>query len=143
MASARWVVTFLAVVAAGALLSGCRGGTLTTYRLQRDAESAGSLATDGELLADGLRRGRTTPGFVRTHAQELAAKATKLASVAASTLAPPMLEDEKRKLVRLARSVARELNTLADHPHDAAAAAQIAAALGGAADAASKLEKSA
>src|SRR4051794_16064052 len=53
------------------LLSGCNGGTVDKHALKRDAEKVGSLATEGELLANDVSRGASTTYFVRVHAKEL------------------------------------------------------------------------
>ena len=123
------------------LVAGCRGGAMTAFRFEKDAESLQSLATDGVLLADGVVDGRTTSAFVRTHAQELASDADKLASVVASTNPEPQLAGKTKKLAALARQVASQLHALADHPGDRGGAAAIRSGLANAADDASKLEE--
>jgi hypoxanthine phosphoribosyltransferase len=123
------------------LVTGCRGGAMTPFRFEKDTESLQSLATDGVLLADGVVDGRTTSAFVRTHAQELASDADKLASVVASTDPEPQLAGKTKTLAALARKVASQLHALADHPGDRGGAATLRSGLANAADDASKLEE--
>jgi precorrin-6x reductase len=124
------------------IAGGCEGGAMTQYRFSKDSESLQSLATEGSLLADGVARGRTTSAFVRTHAQELASDAEKLASVVDSTHPEAGLADKTKRLSALARQAASQLRTLANHPSDATAASRIESALTHAAKAAEKLQKS-
>jgi hypothetical protein len=136
----RFAVALLTVAV---VVASCRGGAMTEYRLSKDTESLASLAAEGSLLADGVVRERTTSAFVLTHAQDLASDSEKLASVVESTDPEAGLEGKTRRLALLARRAAVQLRTLADHPSDAAVAADVRAALQDVADGAEKLEKSA
>src|SRR3954454_21692691 len=76
--------SFLALVAA-LVLSGCAGGSMSSYRFERDTASLTSLASDGALLADQAAKGRAPSQFVSVHASEVGAEVGDLASVVRST----------------------------------------------------------
>ena len=58
---------------------GCNGGTVDKHALKRDAEKVGSLASEGELLANDMSKGASTKYFARVHAKELSQAAADLA----------------------------------------------------------------
>ena len=115
---------------------------MTEYRFSKDAESLVSLATEGSLVADDVVNADTTSAFVLTHSQELASDADELASVVDSTTPEAGLEMKTMRLALLARRASAQLHTLADHPSDAAVAADVRAALRELADLAEELAKS-
>jgi hypothetical protein len=115
---------------------------MTPYRFEKDADSLASIATDGALLADGVVDGQMTTAMARTHSQELATEAEKLAEVVASTDPEPALRQKTQALTQLATRVATRLQSLADQPADPQAAAIVRSSLANAADAASKLAES-
>jgi hypothetical protein len=115
---------------------------MTPYRLEKDADSLASIATDGVLLADGVADGQMTTAMARTHSQELATEAEKLAQVLASTDPETALRRKTRALTQLATRVANQLRSLADKPTNRQAAAGVRSSLANAADAASKLAES-
>jgi len=99
-------------------LAGCNGGTVDKHALKRDAEKVGSLATEGELLADDVSKGRSTKYFVRVHAKELSGAASDFEDALAKRPAPPGITSDVRKLSKLAGKVSRELEQLHLHPTD-------------------------
>jgi hypothetical protein len=137
--ASAWTALLLTVALAAL---GCRGGAMTPYRFEKDADSLASIATDGVLLADGVADGQMTSAMARTHAQELAMEAEKLAQVVASTDPETALGRKTKVLAQLATHVATQLRSLADQPADPRAAAVVRSSLANAADAASKLAES-
>ena len=128
---------FLLVLA----LAGCNGGTVDHHALQRDAEKVGSLATEGELLANDISRGESTKYFARVHAKELSGAASNLADALAERPTSPGIEADVRKLSKLAAKVSAELERLHRHPTDRATAEALKQPLSDDADAADELSK--
>jgi len=123
------------------LLSGCNGGTVDKHALKRDAEKVGSLATEGEVLANDVSRGASTKYFVRVHAKELSDAASDFEDALAKRSTSPGITSEVRKLSRLAGKVSRELEQLHLHPADRNLAESLKQPLTDDADAADKLAK--
>ncbi len=139
----KLVASGLLLAACAATLAGCRGGAVTDWRLQQDAESLASLAADGELLADEAAKGEATGPFTRVHSQELSKEAAQLADVLGSAEPNAGLEGPTAQLVATARSTARRLEQLHAHPDDEELARRLADALGKLADRAEKIGKQA
>src|SRR5215216_158809 len=108
----------LVVIACLFLLTGCQGGTMTSYRLQQSAESLNSLAADGQLLAQGVADDETTEAFVRVHSSELAIRTRDLASELESARWLPQTKEKTPQLIDLARMVAEDLERLHDGASD-------------------------
>ncbi len=123
------------------LLSGCNGGTVDQHALERDAEKVGSLATEGQLLANDVSRGATTEPFARVHAGELARAAADFADALSKRPTSPGIEPEVRELAVVAGKVSDHLERLHLHPADPAIAHSLLQPLGDDADAADKLAK--
>jgi hypothetical protein len=128
---------FLLVLA----LAGCNGGTVDHHALQRDAEKVGSLASEGQLLANDVSKGASTKYFARVHAKELSRAASNLADALAERPTSPGIEANVRKLSKLAAKVSRELEQLHLHPTDRATAEALKRPLADDADAADELSK--
>jgi hypothetical protein len=122
-------------------LAGCNGGTVDKHALKRDAEKVGSLATEGELLANDVSRGASTKYFVRVRAKELSGAASDLEDALAKRPTSPGITSDVRKLSKLAGKVSRELEQLHLHPTDRGVAASLKRPLTDDADAADKLAK--
>jgi hypothetical protein len=122
--NARAVPAALAVV----FVVGCG----TPSALDKQAEAVGSIAAEGSLLAHDASEGGTTETFTRVHARELAKKA--------EALRPAIRDDE---LERVARSIGRELEALADDPGDERFAALLERRLDDAAKRAEEIGKAA
>jgi hypothetical protein len=123
------------------LLSGCNGGTVDKHALQRDAEKVGSLATEGELLANDVSRGASTKYFVRVHAKELSQAASDFENSLAKRPTSPGIASDVRELSKLAGKVSRELEQLHLHPTDSHVAESLKQPLLDDADAADELAK--
>jgi hypothetical protein len=136
--SSRRVVVFalLAVVAAG-----CNGGTVDKHALKRDAEKVGSLASEGELLANDMSKGASTKYFARVHAKELSRAAADLADALGKRPTSPGITPDVRRLSRLAAKVSRQLEQLHLHPTDRRVAKSLEQPLKDDTDAADKLAK--
>jgi hypothetical protein len=122
-------------------LAGCNGGTVDRHALKRDAENVASLASEGELLADDVSRGRSTKYFVRVHSKELSRKASNLEDALAERQTSPGITSDVRRLSKLAGKVSRELERLHRHPTDRGVAVSLKQPLSDDADAADKLAK--
>jgi hypothetical protein len=133
----RACVLALVVIAS----TGCNGGTVDHHALSRDAEKIGSLATEGELLAEDIAKDATTKSFTQVHAQELSGGASNLADSLGKRPTSPGIERDVRSLSRLAAKVARELEQLHLHPTDRMVAKALEQPLTDDADAADKLSK--
>jgi hypothetical protein len=122
-------------------LVGCNGGTVDHHALQRDAEKVGSLATEGQLLANDVSKGASTKYFARVHAKELSRAASNLADALAERPTSPGIEADVRKLSKLAAKVSGELERLHLHPTDRTTAEALEQPLSDDADAADELSK--
>ena len=122
-------------------LAGCNGGTVDKHALKRDAEKVGSLATEGELMANDVSKGASTKYFVRVHAQELSGAAADFEDSLAKRPTSPGITSDVRKLSKLAGKVSRELEQLHLHPTDRDIARSLRQPLTDDADAADKLAK--
>jgi hypothetical protein len=123
------------------VLSGCNGGTVDKHALKRDAEKVGSLASEGELVANDVAKGATTKVFVRVHAQEMARAASDLRDSLGKRPTSPGITAEVRKLSRLAGKVSRELEQLHLNPTNRTFARSLEQPLQADVDAAKKLAK--
>ena len=122
-------------------LAGCNGGTVDKHALKRDAEKVGSLATEGELMANDVSKGASTKYFVRVHAKELSCAAADFEDSLAKRPTSPGIRPDVRKLSTLAGKVSRELEQLHRHPTDRDIARSLRQPLMDDADAADKLAK--
>jgi hypothetical protein len=122
-------------------LTGCNGGTVDRHALKRDAQKVGSLATEGELLANDVSRGASTENFVRVHANELSGAASDLENALGKRPTSPGITSDVRKLSKLAGKVSRELEQLHLHPTDRKVAESLKQPLTDDADAADSLAK--
>ena len=122
-------------------LAGCNGGTVDKHALKRDAEKVASLATEGELLANDVSKGRSTKYFVRVHAKELSGAASGFQVSLAKRPTSPGITTDVRKLSKLAGKLSRELERLHLHPTDRNVAERLKQPLKHDADAADKLAK--
>ena len=123
------------------VLAGCNGGTVDKHALKRDAEKIGSLATEGELLANDVSRGASTEPFARVHAKELSRAAFNFADALSKRPTSPGIEPDVRKLSALAGKVSHQLERLHLHPTDRTIAHSLVQPLSDDADAADKLAK--
>jgi hypothetical protein len=130
------VLALLALVVAG-----CNGGTVDKHALKRDAEKVGSLATEGELLANDVSKGASTKHFARVHAQELSQAAADLADALGKRPTSPGITPEVRRLSTLAGKVSTQLEQLHLHPTDRRVAQSLEQPLADDAEAANKLAK--
>ena len=122
-------------------LAGCNGGTVDRHALKRDAEKVASLATEGELLANDVSKGRSTKYFMRVHAKELSDAASDFQNSLAKRPTSPGITSDVRKLSQLAGKVSRELEQLHLHPTDRNVADSLKQPLMNDAEAADKLAK--
>jgi hypothetical protein len=129
-------LALLALVAAG-----CNGGTVDQHALKRDAEKVGSLASEGELLANDVSKGASTKYFARVHAKELSRAAADLADALGKRPTSPGITSDVRRLSRLATKVSGRLEQLHLHPTDRQVAKSLEQPFKDDADAADKLAK--
>lgn len=131
----------LALAPVALVLAGCNGGTVDAHALRRDAEKIGSLATEGELLANDVSKGASTKNFARVHAKELSQTASNFADSLAKRPTSPGIETKVRRLSKLAGKVSDELERLHLHPTDRTIAGSLKQPLSNDADAADRLSK--
>ena len=131
----------LALCLAAAALAGCNGGTVDKHALKRDAEKVGSLATEGELLANDMSKGASTKYYARVHAKELSRAASNLADALSERPTSPGIAAKVHKLSRLAAKVSTQLEQLHLHPTNRAVAKAMKQPLKDGADAANRLSK--
>jgi hypothetical protein len=122
-------------------LTGCNGGTVDKHALKRDAEKLSSLATEGHLLANDMRKGASTKYFARVHSKELSRAASNMADALAERPTSAGIEPDVRKLSKIAATISSHLEQLHLHPTDRALAAAMQNKLSDDADAADKLSK--
>jgi hypothetical protein len=114
---------------------------MTEYRLHRDAESLGSFAGDGQLLAEAAAKGRAPRPYVATHASELGADCGDLASVVRSTTPTANTAGARSKLLALSIETTALLERLEHAANDQREAARIAGRLSAIGEQATKLEE--
>jgi hypothetical protein len=122
----RGLLVFLVLIGA---VAGCAGGSMTSYRLERDSSSLESLSADGALLADQAAKSRVPAPFVAAHASEVGADLGDLASVVRSTDPDPGLGAKTRRLALLAQRATDLLEQLEHSPNDQALARSVHARL--------------
>jgi hypothetical protein len=110
-------------------LAGCGGGALGKHALTKDVESIQSLAAESALLATQVAHGDVTGTFVRVHTQYLGRVSGSLERTLAKARVPEGLADKRRRAVRLAGLVDRDLELLHEHPDDRALGQRLAAEL--------------
>jgi hypothetical protein len=137
------IVRVLLLAACVAGLAACKGGAVTDWRLQQDAESLASIAADGQLLAAETAKGESTHPFTEVHARELRKEADQLADVLESADPQAGLRGPTVRLVATARHTADQLQALEDHASDEAVARRVSDALGDLADRADRIGKQA
>ena len=132
-------VVLLALLAV--VVAGCNGGTVDKHALKRDAEKVGSLASEGELLANDVSKGGSTRYFARVHAKELSQAAADLADALGKRPTSPGIAPGVRRLSRLAGKVSAQLEQLHLHPTDRRLAQSLEQPLADDAEAADRLAK--
>jgi hypothetical protein len=125
------------------LLAGCRGGNVTSFRLQKDAGQVSSMATDAAIAAHEAVKGEAPVGYFRVHMSELGKGAGKLASVLGSAHPPARLATKTRRLVRLAHELSDDLEHLESTAGDRSQARALAPRLEQIAKQADEIGKSA
>jgi hypothetical protein len=96
------------------LVAGCGQPSEPT----KQAQTLGSISSEGRLVADGVVSGRTTEPFVRVQSAALAEQARSLEEVAATP-----------RLRSLAERISGQLEDLSDHADDRGLADRVAARL--------------
>ena len=122
-------------------LTGCNGGTVDKHALKRDAEKLSSLATEGHLLANDMRKGASTKYFARVHSKELSRAASNMADALAERPTSVGIEPDVRRLSKIAATISRDLEQLHLHPTNRTLAARLQNKLSDDADAADELSK--
>jgi hypothetical protein len=104
-----------------ALLAACNGGTVDRHALKQDSDAIDSLACEGALLANDVRKGATTDSFVEVHAGELAQTASNFADALSERPTLPAIKSDVRAEARKAGEIAGLLDELHQDPDRAAA----------------------
>jgi hypothetical protein len=104
------------------LLAACNGGTVDRHALKQDSDAIDSLACEGALLANDLRKGATTRNFAEVHAGELAQTASNFADALSERPTLPDIERDVRAEAKKAAQIAALLDQLSTDPDRAAAA---------------------
>jgi hypothetical protein len=131
----------IALACLAAALSACNGGTVDRHALKHDAETIGSLATEGELLANDVSKGATTKYFARVQSDNLRREASNLADALGSRPTSPGIEAKVRDAGKLAGQVAAQLNRIHHDPADRAVAESVQHELSDLSDKADELSK--
>jgi hypothetical protein len=106
----------LAIAAALGLWSGC--GDLSREELSRGVETLSSLAAQGALVADGVRRDETKATYARVMAKTLGGEAEHEAEKLADATPAPEVERERDAAVRAAAHLADLYSELQIFPGD-------------------------
>jgi hypothetical protein len=99
-----------------ASLAACNGGTVDRHALTQDSDAIDSLACEGALLANDVRKGATTHNFVEEHAGELAQTASNFADALSERPTLPAIERDVRAQARKAGVIAGLLDQLKEDP---------------------------
>jgi hypothetical protein len=103
-------------------LAACNGGTVDRHALKQDSDAIDSLACEGALLANDVRKGATTRNFAEVHAGELAQTASNFADALSERPTLPDIERDVRAEAKKAAQIAALLDQLSTDPDRAAAA---------------------
>jgi hypothetical protein len=103
------------------LLTSCNGGTVDRHALKQDSDAIDSLACEGALLANDVRKGATTRNFVEVHAGELAQAASNFADALSERQTLQAIENDVRAEAKKAAEIAALLDRLSTDPDRAAA----------------------
>ena len=95
-----------------AALAACNGGTVDRHALEQDSDAIDSLACEGAVLANDVRKGATTHNFVEVHAGELAQRASNFADALSERPTLPAIERDVRAEARKAGVIAGLLEQL-------------------------------
>jgi hypothetical protein len=105
-----------------AALAACNGGTVDRHALEQDSDAIDSLACEGAVLANDVRKGATSHNFVEVHAGELAQRASNFADALSERPTLPAIERDVRAEARKAGVIAGLLEQLKEDPDRPAAA---------------------
>jgi hypothetical protein len=100
-----------------AALVACNGGTVDRHALKQDSEAIDSLACEGALLANDVRKGATTRNFAEVHAGELAQRASNFADALSERPTLPAIERDVRAEASKAGVIAGLLDQLKEEPN--------------------------
>jgi hypothetical protein len=103
-------------------LAACNGGTVDRHALEQDSDAIDSLACEGAVLANDVRKGATSHNFVEVHAGELAQRASNFADALSERPTLPAIERDVRAEARKAGVIAGLLEQLKEDPDRPAAA---------------------
>jgi hypothetical protein len=134
----RRVVALAALVL---LAAGCNGGTVDHHAIKQDADTLGSIATEGQLLANDVSKGASTRYFARVHSGELAQAASNFEDALGERPTLPDIETKVRAASRLAGKISVQLDRLHEHPTNRLVAQQVQQKLADLSDQADKLAK--
>ena len=123
------------------VLGGCNGGTVDQHALKKDAETIGSLATEGELLAHDVSKGASTKYFARVQSDNLRRAASNLEDALGERPTAAGIEPKVRAASRVAGKVAEQLNRLHHSPTDRTVAHSVEENLSDLSDQADELAK--
>jgi hypothetical protein len=124
------------------VFAGCGGGgTLGQHAFKKDVESIQSLAAEGALIARQVGHGDATQTFVRVHTTYLQRQASTLERKLSTARVPPALAGRRRRAVRVAAEVDRDLGLLHRHPGDRGLGRRLGTELGRVAKQAERLAK--
>jgi hypothetical protein len=99
-----------------AALAACNGGKVDRHALKQDSDALDSLACEGALIANDVRKGETTRNFVEVHAGELAQTASNFADALSERPTLPAIERDVRAEARRAGVIAGLLDQLKEDP---------------------------
>jgi len=126
------------------LMAGCGQSTTTldSKEVRLEAESIGSIATEGRIVAEQHLRGELKESFVQVHAADLAAEAASHEQDLEPSRAPPALANDVERLQSLAEETSTRLRALETRPRDHEAVQGAVESLARLAEEATKVEDS-
>ena len=126
------------------LMAGCGQSTTTldSKQVRLEAESIGSIATEGRIVAEQHLRGELKESFVQVHAADLAAQAASDEQDLEPSRAPPALAHDVERLQSLAEETSVRLRALETRPRDHEAVQGAVESLARLAEEATKIEDS-
>jgi len=124
------------------LVAGCGQSTLDSKEVRLEAESIGSIATEGRIVAEQHLRGDLKESFVQAHAADLAEEAASHEQDLEPSRAPPALARDVERLQSLAEETSIRLRALETRPRDHEAVQGAVESLARLAEEATKVEDS-
>jgi predicted outer membrane protein len=108
----------LLAVAVATALGGCAEATLDSKAVKTEAQTIASVASEGAILSEQVKRGRIKESFVQVEAADLADEASKSQQDLEPALATPELKSTVEHLQSVAEDTSVQIRALETDPRN-------------------------